>query len=115
MADNNEEIVVEVDVEPVDNVVPIVELLPQMARAMAAETERAVADPSVSTDVENRLRTAAQLAGQLAEQLQEVRRVKPDLPLLAMRPIRIDRPTGQVRPRPGRPGRPGRPDPDGPG
>jgi len=103
MADNNDEIVVEVDVEPVDNRLPLMDLLPQMAQAMAAETQRAVADPSVSRAVEDRMRNVTRLAQQLAQELQQVQSEAPHLRLVDTRPVRLERPTRPVEDhRPGR-------------
>ena len=104
MGGDNEEIVVEVDVEAVDNRLPIVDLLPEIARGMAEEVRRAQADPNVSQEVETRFRTATRLAEQLAQEVRGVQAMAPQSRVFVGRPDRPDRPGG-----PGRPGRPGRP------
>lgn len=112
MGVENEEIVVEVDVGVVDNRLPIVDLLPEIARGMAEEAERARADPNVSQEVETRFRAATRLAEQLALEVRSVRAMAPQSPLFTgRRPERPGRPGGPLGPpRPNRPNRPDRPD-----
>ncbi len=104
---DSQEIVVEVDVEPVENRIPIVDLLPEIARGMAEEARRAEADPNISQEVEAKFRTATRLAERLAQEIQGVQAIAPGMALFAGRPPRPVRPDRPDRPNP--PNRPGRP------
>jgi hypothetical protein len=99
---NNDEVIVEVDVGTVDNVVPIVDLLPKIADGLAEETKRAQADPNVPPEAEERFKSAALHARQLAQEIQQAKTMVPNFTFFAP-------PRGGPPGRPGRPGGPGRP------
>jgi len=112
---NDEEVIVEVDVGTVDNVVPIVDLLPKIAEGLAEQMRRAQADPDVPPAAEARFQAAARHARLLAEEMQQARTIVPRFALFARpgddgpgRPARPDRPGGRPN-RPGGPGGPRRP------
>ncbi len=63
---------VEVETERVDGRIELTEIVRRIEKAAASHARAARRDPQISSDVEERLRTVARLAGELAGHLEEL-------------------------------------------